>query len=98
MTTLISVHRSRGRRRRCDANCYDATKPRCTCICGGANHGLGLHHAAINTRDQAEAILRNYVNAHPEPGHEPKAHVNPHLNALAAQALLFEPQPTEKPQ
>lgn len=30
---------------RCDARCYNSKKPVCDCICGGQNHGMGLHRA-----------------------------------------------------
>ena len=54
MTTLISYHSSGGDSGRCDARCYDATWPACTCICSGKNHGAGLDQAAENTRELAE--------------------------------------------
>lgn len=31
--------------RRCDARCMYAKGPDCECSCGGANHGIGHHHA-----------------------------------------------------
>lgn len=31
--------------RACDQRCYDARRLGCSCVCGGANHGLGLEHA-----------------------------------------------------
>jgi hypothetical protein len=31
-----------GKQRRCDASCWNATKPECHCICGGALHGVGV--------------------------------------------------------
>jgi len=55
MTTLIAAYKSDGRCiGRCDANCYNAHDTRCTCICGGANHGIGFHNALQNTRDRAQ--------------------------------------------
>lgn len=53
MATLITVYiAGMGRKwqRRCDARCHRATKPRCRCVCGGVNHGVGLGQAVINTR------------------------------------------------
>lgn len=38
--------------RRCDARCYNATHGRCSCICGGENHGVGLERALANTLEQ----------------------------------------------
>ena len=58
MTTLISVHNSNGCLGRCDAKCYNATQPECTCICNGANHGAGLSQATVNTRE----IIKERVN------------------------------------
>lgn len=42
---------------RCDKACYDAATPRCDCICGGRNHGVGLNKAIENTRDMAERLV-----------------------------------------
>lgn len=47
--TVMSQTNSDGTRR-CDANCHNARAPRCECICGGANHGVGLGQAMENTR------------------------------------------------
>jgi hypothetical protein len=38
-----------GSGRTCCALCYNATSPRCTCICGGANHGIGRLGAIART-------------------------------------------------
>lgn len=51
MTTLISVHNSTGCIGRCDAKCYNAALPECTCICKGANHGAGESQATQKTRE-----------------------------------------------
>ncbi len=53
MVTLISWATSGGDQGRCDAKCYDATEPECTCICGGRNHGAGKQQAIDNTRELA---------------------------------------------
>lgn len=61
MTTLIEVRNSSGIVGRCDAKCYNAKKPGCTCICGGKNHGAGLQKATDNTRELAEDWLKRYA-------------------------------------
>lgn len=65
MTTLISYVSSSGEQGRCDAKCYDAAEPRCSCICGGANHGVGLNQAINNVVDQSEIWLEQYRLDHP---------------------------------
>jgi len=51
MTTLIEARKSNGTLiGRCDARCHNATHPRCTCICGGRNHGIGGRKAWRNTQ------------------------------------------------
>lgn len=47
MAMLISVTNSQGTRR-CDSRCYNAEHGNCKCICGGANHGVGLKNALGN--------------------------------------------------
>jgi len=49
MVTVIAVYNSKGCIGRCDANCHEARREQCTCICGGRNHGAGLHAAQQNT-------------------------------------------------
>jgi len=49
MTALLTLTTPDGVVRRCDKNCYDARTPRCTCICGGINHGQGFRTAVENT-------------------------------------------------
>jgi len=58
MTTLISYKTSGGKRRSCNARCYNAKHPQCVCICGGMNHSKGLQQASENTRRQAEELVR----------------------------------------
>ena len=41
---VIVIRGSDGRIGRCDARCWDAKQPRCTCVCGGLNHGKGSTH------------------------------------------------------
>ena len=64
MTTLISVYGSDGCEGRCDARCYEAQEPQCDCICGGRNHGAGLHRAMQNTRQMAEEWMQAYAQTH----------------------------------
>ena len=47
---IIEVRTEQGVVGRCDANCYNATNDRCTCICGGANHGVGVKIAVEDRR------------------------------------------------
>lgn len=55
MTTLIAVYNSEGCVGRCDGRCYDAKHEKCTCICGGKNHGKGKAQAVANTQELAES-------------------------------------------
>lgn len=62
MTTLIAVYNSDGCIGRCDAKCHNAVHPRCTCICGGKNHGIGAASARASgweiTAEDIEAWLQ----------------------------------------
>jgi len=65
VTTVIAVYKHSGCVGRCDANCHEAKSPECTCICGGANHGVGIKQAMANTArgiglngDDVEAYLK----------------------------------------
>lgn len=42
MATVIAVYNSEGCVGHCDARCHEAKGFDCKCICGGANHGVGL--------------------------------------------------------
>ena len=66
--TLIEVATSDSRRR-CDARCYHARGGHCDCVCGGANHGVGLARAVENTRAMAAAVLEQ---AEPDPRQWPR--------------------------
>lgn len=58
MSTLIEVRKSDGRIvGRCDAKCYQATEPKCTCICGGMNHGVGYKQAIQNNTDKWQKVI-----------------------------------------
>lgn len=60
---LISVYNSSGLIGRCDARCYNAKTPACSCdcICGGKNHGAGQSKAEDNTRQYAEQMLEQFT-------------------------------------
>jgi len=64
MTTLIAVGNSEGCYGRCDAKCYNASCPECTCICNGANHGKGLEKAMEQTREMYEQWMERYESEH----------------------------------
>ena len=66
MTTLIAAHSSEGCIGRCDAKCYNAEHPDCTCICGGKNHGVGYQQAQENTNELAEEWMEAYGQEHPD--------------------------------
>jgi hypothetical protein len=83
MATLIAAYNSEGCIGRCDAKCYNATTEDCTCICGGANHGVGIRKAEANTRELAENWMEAYGLEHEV------AHFD--IPALAPQQIeLFE--------
>lgn len=48
MTIVVRVHTSDGCLGQCDRKCYDAAGGRCSCVCGGQNHGKGLTVALAN--------------------------------------------------
>ncbi len=50
MTTIMTVGDSEGQRR-CDGTCHNATKPRCSCICGGSYHGAGEQAVPMHQQD-----------------------------------------------
>lgn len=64
MTILIAYYSSNGCEGRCDAKCYNAVDPKCTCICGGLNHGVGLSQAMDNTQKLAEKWIETYSKEH----------------------------------
>jgi len=57
VVTLIQESGSGGRGRRCDARCYQAKRPKCRCVCGGRNHGVGLAQAQANMREDWERAV-----------------------------------------
>ena len=66
MATLISYHTSDGCKGRCDAKCYEAVTPICTCICGGSNHGVGYKQACQNRHDLVEEWIEAFKVNHPD--------------------------------
>jgi hypothetical protein len=66
MTTLIAVYHHGRCVARCDANCYNATRPACRCICRGRNHGVGFNQATENVRREIERIERDITDAEPD--------------------------------
>lgn len=66
MATLIAAYNSEGCIGRCDAKCHDATCDDCHCICGGANHGVGLKKAIVNTEAMAREWIEAYQKLHDE--------------------------------
>lgn len=73
MTTLLAVYLRPGRCVGvCDARCYNAMQPSqlkeprrnaCKCICGGANHGMGLGRAVKNCAERAVGQRRSDIEA-----------------------------------
>jgi hypothetical protein len=59
VTALIAAYAGDGCTGRCDAKCYLALGPECSCICQGANHGVGRQEAADNTRELGESWLES---------------------------------------
>jgi hypothetical protein len=58
MATLIAAYGSGGQcLGRCDAQCYDAKHPECTCICKGENHGQGFDVAVQQTIERSASWL-----------------------------------------
>ncbi|MBA7546281.1 hypothetical protein ES705_38666 [subsurface metagenome] len=50
MATVLKVQFTSGRIRLCDARCHNAQGDKCSCICNGKNHGVGLRQAIINSQ------------------------------------------------
>ena len=63
--TLISVHEGDRCKRRCTAKCYEAKKEKCSCCCGGMNHGRGLQKAKDLTLSEADNIATRWDLKHP---------------------------------
>lgn len=58
MSTLIIARKPDGSALgRCDAKCYTAKGLKCTCICGGINHGVGLNQAIHNIHEHRDLLM-----------------------------------------
>ena len=66
MATLIASYNYDGCTGRCDAKCYNASHPKCECICRGINHGKGLQTAVDNTRELADTWIESWKIEHPD--------------------------------
>jgi hypothetical protein len=66
MAAVMIVYVGGQRVSQCDERCYNAEGPACSCCCGGANHGVGLDQAVINS----QVMGRRYAEAYAaEQGH-----------------------------
>ena len=64
MTTLITHKVGKIFLGSCDAKCHDAKFPKCTCICGGMNHGAGGTQAIINTHEKGLDLMAEGLELH----------------------------------
>jgi hypothetical protein len=55
---LVDFVTSDGKRKVCNARCYNARHNECVCICRGANHGRGMRQAQKLTTKFAAKWLR----------------------------------------
>lgn len=62
---LLEVKHSDGSIGRCDSRCYDSKKPKCVCVCGGRNHGVGLSQARLNTESMLESEIMHSKKTNP---------------------------------
>jgi len=97
MTTMINAPNSDGPGRRCDANCYNAKSPRCRCICGGQNHGVGPDQAAANTTEFAALMLADYAAGHADLPPLDQVQTYRPAPRRPAQQLLFPTTIQERP-
>lgn len=54
MPALLTVIHD-GKVEHCDERCYNAKHEKCTCICGGKNHGVGFRKALENVMKMAKS-------------------------------------------
>lgn len=59
MATLLKMKTAGGNQRFCSAKCYNAHGHDCTCICNGANHGVGPDKAAQNVQAISQELVRH---------------------------------------
>lgn len=67
MAVLIGIRSKFGIIATCDARCYNAEKDSCGCVCGGANHGVGLEKALENTRGHGDTWLARWLGKNQTP-------------------------------
>jgi hypothetical protein len=53
---VLIYYPTHDRPRICGPECYNATKPLCHCVCGGANHGKGYGTAQAQSASTVLAI------------------------------------------
>jgi len=66
MSALITLTLRNGTLHLCDESCYDAQTDDCLCICGGLNHGAGLHLAERNTIVEATQLVDDIHHDYPD--------------------------------
>ena len=66
MPVLMEVRNASGVVGKCDARCYEARSDHCNCVCGGANHGIGLYEARQQTAAKAGDWMQAYRDLDPE--------------------------------
>ena len=58
MTAIIEVRGPDGKLKgKCDIRCYNAKCKKCTCVCGGNNHGVGLIQALNNISNLKDLVI-----------------------------------------
>lgn len=62
MATLMTFKSASGKKERCDAKCYNAKGEKCSCCCGGRNHGKGFVEAFKTTIGSFDEIVRESKN------------------------------------
>ena len=88
MTVLMELRINGRIVARCDKACVEAKHPRCTCICGGKNHGKGHNAAVENTLREADEWLARW--------REENGGMNPEVEMTAGQMALFEVERSRK--
>jgi len=97
MTTMIALYNADGCVGRCDARCYLAKSPTCSCICGAVNHGVGRQQALDQTREYfADLPSAAKQNAHPDEQFRtitvlPKAKNRPPLPHPNQSLIFYQP-------
>jgi len=88
MATLLSAYTHAGKLiGTCDARCYDGKPGRCSCVCGGVNHAVGLQQAAYNTLTIPRIFWPG--TSRPVTAADGKTYNHPKLHQLARQTLLL---------